>query len=108
VERARERGEIAPEVDEEMLLDMENGAAYYRVPWRGEVITETDAARLVDVILGGARAPAHPPQTGPGPSLRQGKTDTRNGLRPPGAHLVRAGLQDDSTGGRALQAIRPP
>ncbi len=67
VERARERHEIAPEVDGDMLLDLANGAAYYRLLWRGEIITEADAEVLVEVILGGARAPAHPPQAAPGP-----------------------------------------
>lgn len=62
VERAREHGQIAPDVDGEMLLDLANGAAYYRLLWRGEIITEADAERLVDVILGGARTPAHPPR----------------------------------------------
>ncbi len=36
MEWARERGEFAPEVDGETLLDLANGAAYYRLLWRGE------------------------------------------------------------------------
>lgn len=63
VERAREVGEIAPDVDGEMLLDLANGAAYYRLLWRGEIITDVDAERLVDVILGGARASVQPPSS---------------------------------------------
>lgn len=42
VERARERGEIGPEVDGETLLDLVNGAAYYRLLWRGETIAEDE------------------------------------------------------------------
>ncbi len=54
VEHAREVGEIAPDVDGEMLLDLVNGAAYYRLLWRGEIITPDDAEQLVRVILDGA------------------------------------------------------
>ncbi|MGI8537925.1 MAG: TetR/AcrR family transcriptional regulator, partial [Mycobacteriales bacterium] len=36
VEWARERGEVAPDVDGELLLDLASGAAYYRLLWRGE------------------------------------------------------------------------
>jgi len=61
VEHAREVGEIAPDVDGEMLLDLVNGAAYYRLLWRGEIITADDAEQLVRVILDGARTPSHSP-----------------------------------------------
>lgn len=57
VEWARRRGEIAPEVDGEMLLDLVNGAAYYRLLWRGKAITEDEVEPLVDLLLAGA---AHP------------------------------------------------
>lgn len=59
VERARELGEVGPEVDGEMLLDLVNGAAYYRLLWRGETITEEQVEPLVDLILAGA-APRPP------------------------------------------------
>ena len=61
VEHAREVGEITPDVDGEMLLDLVNGAAYYRLLWRGEIITADDAEQLVRVVLDGARAPSHSP-----------------------------------------------
>lgn len=69
VEHAREVGEIAPDVDGEMLLDLVNGAAYYRLLWRGEIITADDAEQLVRVILDGARTPSHSPtSSSAGPS----------------------------------------
>lgn len=54
VERARERGEVGPDVDGETLLDLANGAAYYRLLWRGETIAEDEVEPLVDLILAGA------------------------------------------------------
>ncbi len=59
VEWARERGEVGPEVDAETLLDLVNGAAYYRLLWRGETIAEDEVEPLVDLLLAGA-APAPP------------------------------------------------
>lgn len=47
-------GEIGTEVDGEMLLDLANGAVYYRLLWRGEAITEDEVEPLVDLILAGA------------------------------------------------------
>jgi hypothetical protein len=58
VKSARERGEIAPEVDGEALLDLANGAVYYRLLWRGQVISEDEVGPLVDLILQGAAPPA--------------------------------------------------
>lgn len=55
VEWARDRGEVGPEIDAEMLLDLANGAAYYRLLWRGEAISENEVEPLVDLILAGAR-----------------------------------------------------
>lgn len=54
VEWARARGEISSNIDGEMLLDLANGAAYYRLLWRGEAITEHEVEPLVDLILAGA------------------------------------------------------
>ncbi len=59
VEWARARGEVGPEVDGEALLDLVNGAAYYRLLWRGETIAEDEVEPLVDLLLAGA-APAPP------------------------------------------------
>jgi len=55
VERARASGEVAPEVDGELLLDLTLGSAYYRLLWRGEAITEADATAVVDQVLGPPR-----------------------------------------------------
>lgn len=54
VEHARERGEVADHVDGETLLDMVNGALYYRLLWRGETLSEAEVEPLVDLILSGA------------------------------------------------------
>lgn len=54
VQWARERGEVDPDLDGETLLDLANGAAYYRLLWRGEAITEAEVEPLVDLILAGA------------------------------------------------------
>lgn len=64
VEWARDRGQVAPEVDGELLLDLVNGAAYYRLLWRGEVLSQDEVEPLVDLILVGARAPAGPSDAG--------------------------------------------
>lgn len=58
VEWARDRGEVDPEVDGETLLDLANGAVYYRLLWRGEAITEDEVEPLVDLILTGAARPS--------------------------------------------------
>ncbi len=58
VEWARERGQIGPGVDGDTVLDLANGAVYYRLLWRGETTTEEEVEPLVDLILAGAAAPA--------------------------------------------------
>ncbi len=58
IEWARERGEVDPGVDGETLLDLANGAVYYRLLWRGEAITEDEVEPLVDLILAGAARPS--------------------------------------------------
>ncbi len=55
VQRARERGEVGTGVDGEVLLDLVNGAAYYRLMWRGEVLSEEAVEGVVDLILDGSR-----------------------------------------------------
>lgn len=54
VEWARQRGEVDPEVDGDTLLDLANGAAHYRLLWRGVAITDDEIEPLVDLILAGA------------------------------------------------------
>lgn len=57
VERARERGEVRPDVDGELLLDLVAGAAYYRLLWRGQVMALDEVEPVVDLLLAGS-APA--------------------------------------------------
>lgn len=54
VEHARRQGTVRDDVDGELLLDLVSGAAYYRLLWRGEALTEADVAPLVDLVLRGA------------------------------------------------------
>ena len=54
VEHARATGEVRPDVDAEALLDAVAGAAYYRLLWRGEALTEADIDPLLDLLLLGA------------------------------------------------------
>jgi len=55
VEHARQRGELGADVDGEVLLDLVAAAAYYRLLWRGQAITEIEVEPLVDLVLAGAR-----------------------------------------------------
>jgi AcrR family transcriptional regulator len=55
VEHARESGEIRADTDADTLLDLVNGALYYRLLWRGELLREAEVAPLVDTILDGVR-----------------------------------------------------
>lgn len=56
VEHARRAGEVRPDVDADLLLDLVTGAAYYRLLWRGEAITEAEVGDVVDLVLAGAAA----------------------------------------------------
>ena len=51
VEEARERGELAPDADGELLLDLLDGALYYRLLWRNQRLTEAEVEPLVDRVL---------------------------------------------------------
>ena len=55
VERARERGEVRPDCDGELLLDLLDGALYYRLLWRNRELTEAEVEPLVDTVLAGFR-----------------------------------------------------
>ncbi len=55
VEHAREAGEIRADADADTLLDLVNGALYYRLLWRGELLGEAEVEPLVDTILDGVR-----------------------------------------------------
>lgn len=55
VERAKRTGELDPDVDGELLLDLVSGAAYYRLLWRGEAVPPEEVEDIVDLVLAGAR-----------------------------------------------------
>jgi AcrR family transcriptional regulator len=57
LERWRERGELFPDVDVEILMDMINGPLFYRFLLRGETVSEPVVEAIVDMLLGGIRAP---------------------------------------------------
>jgi AcrR family transcriptional regulator len=51
VERARQTGELRADADGELLLDLINGALYYRLLWRNEPLRAADVEPLVDTVL---------------------------------------------------------
>jgi AcrR family transcriptional regulator len=55
IDRARERGELAAGTDGELVLDLLDGALYYRLLWRNEPLREDEVEPLVDVVLAGFR-----------------------------------------------------
>jgi AcrR family transcriptional regulator len=56
VERAIQRGEIPPDVDPDVILDMMFGAAYHRLLQGHRPLTDQFARRVVDLIVAGVRA----------------------------------------------------
>lgn len=56
IERGKAQGELAPDVDPELLMDELFGAVYYRHLLRSGPLTEEYADRLVDQALRGLRA----------------------------------------------------
>jgi AcrR family transcriptional regulator len=55
VERAIQRGDLPPDVDIPLVLDACVGAVFYRLVLSGELLTDTLAEQVVDLILDGAR-----------------------------------------------------
>ena len=53
VERAIERGEIPPDTDADVVLDMMFGAAYHRLLQGHRPLTDQFAGRVVDLIVAG-------------------------------------------------------
>ena len=53
IEREAERGGLRPDCDAELLLDLLDGALYYRLLWRGERLTRAEVEPLVDTVLAG-------------------------------------------------------
>jgi len=51
IEVARDRGELRPDTDAQVLLDLLNGALYYRLLWRGEKLNRSDVVVLVASVL---------------------------------------------------------
>ncbi len=55
VRRAVERGELPPDVDVELLLDVYAGAVFYRHVVSGEPVTDNLAEKLVGLLLDGTK-----------------------------------------------------
>jgi AcrR family transcriptional regulator len=53
VERGRERGEIRPDADLELAVDVLHGAVFYRLLLSGEPLDDAFASRLTDQVLDG-------------------------------------------------------
>jgi AcrR family transcriptional regulator len=60
LERAIERGEIPPETDEEVVLDLLFGSAYHRLLHGHQPLTDAFARQVVGVIVAGVRQPGVP------------------------------------------------
>jgi hypothetical protein len=60
--RAADRGDLPPDVDTELLLDVYAGAVFYRVLVSGEPVTDLLAEQLIGLLLDGKRLsnPASP------------------------------------------------
>lgn len=61
-EDAVARGELPPDADVDMMLDVFYGTAYYRALFRHADTSREDLARLVDGVLDGFAAPGRPAQ----------------------------------------------
>jgi len=55
LQRARERGEIRPDIDDAILIDQISGPIYYRALVTGAATDRSYAERLVRAVLSGAR-----------------------------------------------------
>jgi AcrR family transcriptional regulator len=55
LQRARERGEIRPDIDDAILIDQISGPIYYRALITGAATDRSYAERLVRAVLAGAR-----------------------------------------------------
>ena len=65
VETGITRGELRPDCDGDLLLDLLNGALYYRLLWRGRSLIEAEVEPLVDGVLAGfAARPTRPRPVG--------------------------------------------
>jgi AcrR family transcriptional regulator len=56
LQRARERGEIRPDIDDAILIDQISGPIYYRALITGQTADRDYAERLVRAVLAGARS----------------------------------------------------
>ena len=48
-----QRGGLKADCDADLLLDLLDGALYYRLLWRGERLTRAGVEPLVDTVLAG-------------------------------------------------------
>jgi AcrR family transcriptional regulator len=53
IEREVQRGGLKADCDGELLLDLLDGALYYRLLWRGERLARAEVEPLVDTVLAG-------------------------------------------------------
>jgi hypothetical protein len=63
--RAIARGELTPEVDQELLLDLLLGPLWFRLLVSGAPITPEEARSVVELVLDGALARGTRPTRGP-------------------------------------------
>ncbi len=56
VQRAIQRGEIPPDVDSDVVLDLLFGSAYHRLLQGHRPLTDQFARRVVDLIVAGVAA----------------------------------------------------
>jgi hypothetical protein len=61
--RAAARGELPPDVDTDLLLDVYAGVVFYRIVISGEPTTDLLADQLVDLLLNG-KTPVKPDRDG--------------------------------------------
>jgi hypothetical protein len=88
VERARERGEVDPSLDADLLLSTLAGGIHHRVFVRSEELSDAYLEALVDLLLAGVR-PAPDPH--PDGTLRTARRQTACvGSQPPSAGIGEA------------------
>lgn len=52
--RAQERGELRPDLDADMIMDLLEGLVYYRMLWRYVPLDQSDIEATIDALLHGA------------------------------------------------------
>lgn len=52
--RARERGELRPDLDDDLILDLLEGLVYYRLLWRYAPLAHAEVEATIEALLQGA------------------------------------------------------